>query len=202
MKEIQTGTGSNKGNDHACIFKEYHFLELQDDNGDIVGYTAIELFDHLLDQYVQPEDVADQITELHKILEQTYDPTEEPQVYYKAVQDARQTLASLNEIINDSTLIRHGLNQFKQAQLYAALMAKQPQSQTQPQPLQDSTAATIKALTDKINRLEAASSSNNRGGGGGNRGGQKNYPSIEKVITHVLPLALYFSLSLSLSLSL
>ena len=30
-------------------FKDYHFLELQDDNGDIVG----------LDQYVQPEDVAD-----------------------------------------------------------------------------------------------------------------------------------------------
>jgi hypothetical protein len=243
-------------------FKEYHFLELQDDNGDVVGYTAIELFDHLLDQYVQPEDVADQITELHKILEQKYDPTEEPQVYYKAVQDARQTLASLNEIIDDSTMIRHGLNQFKehldlkldiktwkkltrgektwkkfkshftkaindnrsdmgtlkamgianavkeqvdqnkenqqllaqasdeandkieqlekqQAQLYAALMAKQPQSQ--PQPLQNNTAATIKALTDKINRLKAASSSNNRGGGGGgSRGGQKNHPSNGK----------------------
>jgi formyltetrahydrofolate synthetase len=35
----------------------------------------------------------------------------------------------------------------QQAQLYAALMAKQPQQ------LQDNTAATIKALTDKINRL-------------------------------------------------
>jgi hypothetical protein len=36
----------------------------------------------------------------------------------------------------------------QQAQLYAALMAKQPQ---QISPLQDTTAATIKALTDKIN---------------------------------------------------
>jgi hypothetical protein len=44
----------------------------------MVGYTAIELFDHLLDQYVQPEDLADQITALHKILEQTYDLAEEP----------------------------------------------------------------------------------------------------------------------------
>jgi hypothetical protein len=44
----------------------------------MVGYTAIELFDHLLDQYVQPEDLADQITALHKILKQTYDPAEEP----------------------------------------------------------------------------------------------------------------------------
>jgi hypothetical protein len=67
----------------------------------------------------------------------------------------------------------------QQAQLYAALMAKQPQAQ--PQPLQDNTAATIKALTDKINRLKSASSSNNRGGGGGgSRGGQKNYPSNGK----------------------
>jgi hypothetical protein len=95
-------------------FKDYHFLELQDDNGDIVGYTAIELFDHLMDQYVQPEDVADQITALHKILEQPYDPNEEPQVYYKSVQDARNTLESLNEIIDESILIRHGLNQFKE----------------------------------------------------------------------------------------
>jgi hypothetical protein len=76
-------------------FKYYHFLELQDDNGDIVGYTAIDLFDHRMDQYVQPEDVADQITALHKILEQNYDPNEEPQAYYIAVQDARNTLESL-----------------------------------------------------------------------------------------------------------
>jgi len=230
-------------------FKEYHFLELQDDNGDIIGYTAIELFDHLMDQYVQPEDVADQVTILHKVLEQPYDPTEEPQVYYKAVQDAKMTLESLNKTIDEATLIRHGLNQFKehvdlkldirawkkldratktwkkfkshftkainenrndmgtlkaigianavkeqvdqnkenqqilaqatdeandkieqlekqQAQLYAALMAKQPQ---QPSPLQDTTAATIKALTDKINRLEAGH--NTGGGKGPSRGG-------------------------------
>jgi hypothetical protein len=81
-------TATKKMAKHA--FKEYHFLELQDDNGDIVGYTVIELSDHLMDQYVQPEDVADQITALHKILEQSYDPNEEPQVYYKPVQDARK----------------------------------------------------------------------------------------------------------------
>jgi hypothetical protein len=94
-------------------FKDYHFLELQDDNGDIIGYTAMQLFEHLMDQYVQPEDIADQITELHQILEQHYDANKEPQVYYKAIQDARTTLESLNETVKESTLIRHGLNQFK-----------------------------------------------------------------------------------------
>ena len=44
---------------HA-LFKKDRFLELQDDNGDIVGYTTIELFGHQMDQYVQPEDVAAQ----------------------------------------------------------------------------------------------------------------------------------------------
>ena len=56
-------------------FKDYHFLELQDDNGDIVGYIAIEL-EHLMDQYAQPEDVADQVTALHKLLEQDFNPNE------------------------------------------------------------------------------------------------------------------------------
>jgi predicted nuclease with TOPRIM domain len=244
-------------------FQDYHFLELQDDNGDIIGYTAMQLLEHLMDQYVQPEDIADQITELHQILEQIYDPNDEPQVYYKAVQDARNTLESLNETVEESTLIRHGLNQFQehldlkmdikawkklargdktwknfkshftraindnksdtgslkaiaianavkeqvdqskenqrvlaqatveandkikslekqQAQLYAALMAKQPQ---QVLPLQDTTATTIKALTDKINRLEGGSGG---GGGGGRRGyrkaGSKSYPGTMIVV--------------------
>ena len=95
-------------------FKDYHFLELQDENGDVVGYTAMELFQHLMDQCVRPEDVADQVTALHKVLEQEHDPTEEPQVYFKLVQDARNSLESLNETINEATLIRHGLNQFKE----------------------------------------------------------------------------------------
>ena len=64
-----------------------------------MGYTAIELFNHLMDQHVQPEDVADQVTVLHKNLEQDYNPNKEPQVYYRTVQDARNTLASLNEAI-------------------------------------------------------------------------------------------------------
>jgi hypothetical protein len=52
--------------------KDYHFLELQDDSRNVAGYTAIELLYHLLDQYVQLEDVVDQIPKLNKILEQNY----------------------------------------------------------------------------------------------------------------------------------
>jgi hypothetical protein len=61
----------------------------------------------------------------------------------------------------------------QQAQLYAALMAKQPQQQ-KVSPLQDSTAATIKALTDLINRLESGGVSGGRGGY--RKMGSKSYP--------------------------
>jgi hypothetical protein len=195
--------------------------------------------------------------------QQSYDPNEEPQVYYRSVQDARNTLESLNENIDESTLIRHGLNQFKehtdlkadvkawkkltrtektwkkfkslftkaindnkndtgtlkaigianavkeqvnqnkenqrvlaqatveandkieqlekqQAQLYAALMAKQPPVA----PLQDTTAATIKALTDKINRLESGT---NGGTGRGQyrKAGGQNFPANGKDGTRI-----------------
>jgi hypothetical protein len=63
----------------------------------------------------------------------------------------------------------------QQAQLYAALMAKPPP----PAPLQDTTAATIKALTDKINRLK--SGGNNSGGRGQYRkAGGQSFPSNGK----------------------
>jgi hypothetical protein len=59
----------------------------------------------------------------------------------------------------------------QQAQLYAALIAKQPQ---QVSPLQDTTATTIKALTDKINRLESGSGS---GGKSSRRSGYRKIGS-------------------------
>ena len=41
-----------------------------------------------------------------------YDPSELVQVYFKALQDARTILASLNETVNDKVLIRQGIDQF------------------------------------------------------------------------------------------
>ena len=58
-------------------FKEHQFLELEDENGDVIGWNTIELLDHLIESYVQPEDVVEHITELYKELEQPCDPTED-----------------------------------------------------------------------------------------------------------------------------
>ena len=62
--------------------------------------------------------------------------------------------------------------------LYTALMAKHPQQQTI---LQDTTASTIKALTDNINRLE--SGSGGRGNGGGSGGKERGQGQCRGVIS-------------------
>jgi hypothetical protein len=54
-------------------------------------------------------------------------------------------------------------------------MAKQP-----PAPLQDTTTATIKALTDKINRLESGGNGGNGGRGQYRKAGGQSFPANEK----------------------
>jgi hypothetical protein len=54
-------------------------------------------------------------------------------------------------------------------------MAKQPPP-PKPLPLQDTTAATIKELTDKINRLENGGGGSNSGQGGYRKMGSATYP--------------------------
>jgi hypothetical protein len=68
----------------------------------------------------------------------------------------------------------------QQAQLYAALMAKQPPTT----PLQDITAATIKALTDKINRLESGTTGGT-GRGQYRKSGGQNFPANGKDGTRI-----------------
>ena len=68
----------------------------------IVGYTAIEVFNRLMDQCTQPEDVADQITSL---------------LHTRSEQRTTGELLQeelINETIDESTLIQHGLYQFKE----------------------------------------------------------------------------------------
>ena len=85
-------------------------MELQDDNGDIVGYTTIELFGHQMDQYVQPEDVAAQDP-----WARIWSKWQNPGVLQNSTRCKEHPwIIEQNETIDEATLIRLGLNQFKE----------------------------------------------------------------------------------------
>ena len=65
---------------HSRTITSWNYRMIMETLWDTLLITAIKLFDLLMDQYVQPEDVADQVTVLHKILKQNYNPNEKPQV--------------------------------------------------------------------------------------------------------------------------
>jgi hypothetical protein len=94
------------------IFPEPVFLDLCDDQGQLVGKTPQEIMQHLQDSFCDEEEAEEEILKQYKVMNVKYDPSALVQVYFKALQDARTILVSLNETVNDKVLIRQGIDQF------------------------------------------------------------------------------------------
>ena len=94
------------------IFPEPVFLDLCDDQGQLVGTTPKAIIQHLQDTFCDDEESEEEILKQYKIMNVKYDPSDLVQVYFKALQDARTILASLNETVHDKVLIRQGIDQF------------------------------------------------------------------------------------------
>jgi hypothetical protein len=67
---------------------------------------------HLQDSFCDDEEAEEEILKQCKIMNVEYDPSALVQVYYKALQDARTILVSLQETVADKVLIRQGIDQF------------------------------------------------------------------------------------------
>jgi hypothetical protein len=94
------------------IFPEPVFLDLCDDQGQLVGKTPQEIMKHLQDSFCDEEEAEEEILKQYKIMNVKYDPSALVQVYFKALQDARTILVSLQETVADKVLIRQGIDQF------------------------------------------------------------------------------------------
>jgi hypothetical protein len=68
------------------IFEESEFLELDDDQGQMIGYTPHEIITHICNANVTPEDHDDEIMAIEEDMRKNYDPNEQPQVYFKKLQ--------------------------------------------------------------------------------------------------------------------
>jgi hypothetical protein len=94
------------------IFPAPVFLDLCDDQGQLVGKTPQEIMKHLQDTFCDDEEAEDEILKQYKVMNVKYDPSDMVQVYFKALQDARTILVSLSETVNDKVLIRQAIDQF------------------------------------------------------------------------------------------
>ena len=94
------------------IFPEPFFLDLCDDQGQIVGKSPQEIIQHLHDTFCDDEEKEEEILKQYRAMHVEYNPAEYIQIYYKALQDARTILVTLQETINDKILIRQAIDQF------------------------------------------------------------------------------------------
>jgi hypothetical protein len=78
----------------------------------LVGKTPQEIMQHLQDSFCDEEEAEEEILKQYKITNVKYNPSDSVQVYFKALQDARTILVSLQEIVADKVLIRQGIDQF------------------------------------------------------------------------------------------
>jgi hypothetical protein len=87
------------------IFPEPVFLDLCDDQGQLVGKTPQEIMQHVQDSFCNEEEAVEEILQQYKIMNVKYDPSDLVQIHFKALQDTRTILLSLQEKVADKVLI-------------------------------------------------------------------------------------------------
>jgi len=65
------------------ILEDSCFLDLEDDQGQMIGKTPHEILRHISDANITPEDYDDEILTVEEGMRTAYDPSEQPQAYFK-----------------------------------------------------------------------------------------------------------------------
>ncbi len=94
------------------IFPAPVFLDLCNEQGQLIGKKPQEIIQHLQDTFCDSEEAEEEILKQYKRMNTKYDPSDLIQVYYKALQDARTILVALSETVADKVLIRQGIDEF------------------------------------------------------------------------------------------
>ena len=95
----------------------------QETDGEVIGHTVIEIYNHIKDNFLLPRDISQEITKTKTDLKVAYDPDDIVQVYYNKLQNSKLTLAALADPITDVELIRCAFETFEvQADLKEACL--------------------------------------------------------------------------------
>ena len=82
-------------------------------DGEVIGYTLIEIYDYIKTNFLLPRDVSIEITKTRSDLRVAYDPDEIIQIYYKKLGTAMLTLVELGDPVMDVEIMRCAFESFK-----------------------------------------------------------------------------------------
>ena len=71
------------------------FLNLRNNEGQLVGETTQQIINHLQENFCDEEETEEKIFKPYKEMKVKYNPADMVQVYFKALQDARTILVSI-----------------------------------------------------------------------------------------------------------
>ena len=95
----------------AC-FDEDLLIDLESD-GIVIGYTPMEIYQHIWDNFLLPVDKDREILRAKEQLKVEYNPDRIVQHYYKQVNDAHLLLTALKETVTDEEIKRNAYSMFE-----------------------------------------------------------------------------------------
>ena len=100
------------GRRDTYIYNTTYFVDLQDSEGEIIGYSIQKLLQHLEDTYIDIDDLEDKINDNEATLNLAYNPNEAPEMYWNRLQQCHMTAADLQETISDNRVMRISITHF------------------------------------------------------------------------------------------
>ena len=94
------------------IFSEPAFLNLCDNEGQLVGNKTQKIIKQLQENFCEDEETEEETLKQYKKMNIKYDPDDMVQVYFKALHDARTILMYLQETVTDRLLLSQYIFQF------------------------------------------------------------------------------------------
>ena len=79
------------------IYNKTYFVDLQDSEGEFIGYSIQQLLQHLEDTYIDTNDIEDDINDNEATFNLAYYPNEAQEMHWNRLQHCQMTATDLQE---------------------------------------------------------------------------------------------------------
>ena len=95
------------------IYNTTYVVDLQDSEGELIGYSIQKLLQHLEDTYIDIDNLEQKINDNEATLNLTYDPNEKPEMYWNHLQQCQMKAADLQEKNTNNRVMRVAITHFR-----------------------------------------------------------------------------------------